>query len=53
MAQKQAQEKMEEELVDDNFTTTHKLSLCLNSHSSTLYFTLEIVTPQVLNPHFK
>jgi hypothetical protein len=41
MAQQQAREKMEEELVDDNFTTTQQLSLCLDSHGSTLSFTLE------------
>jgi hypothetical protein len=27
--------------VDDNFTTTQQLSLCLDSHSSTLSFTLD------------
>jgi hypothetical protein len=41
MAQHPARERLEEELVDDNFTTTQQLSLCLDSHSSTLSFTLD------------
>jgi hypothetical protein len=32
---------LEDELVDDNFTTTHRLSLRIDSHSSTLSFTLD------------
>jgi hypothetical protein len=32
---------VDEELVEDNFTSTHRLSLRVDSHSSTLSFTLE------------
>lgn len=40
-AQQQARANLEEELVDDNFTTTQRLSLIIESLSSTLSFTLE------------
>jgi hypothetical protein len=32
---------MEDEMVDDNFTTTHRVYLRVNSHSSNLSFTLD------------
>jgi hypothetical protein len=41
MAQRSARERSEEELVEDNFSTTQQLALCLDSHSSTLTFTLD------------
>jgi hypothetical protein len=41
MAHRIARERLEDELVDDRFSTTQQLALCLNSHSSTLTFTLD------------
>jgi hypothetical protein len=41
MGQCPTRERSEEEMVDDNFTTTQQLSLCPDSHSSTLSFSLE------------
>jgi hypothetical protein len=41
MAHHSAHERSEEELVEDNFSTTQQLTLCLDSHSSTLTFTLD------------
>jgi hypothetical protein len=41
MAQRPARERLEDELVEDNFSTTQQLALCLDSHSSTLTFTLD------------
>jgi hypothetical protein len=41
MAQRPARERSEHELVDDNFSTTYQLGLRMNSHSSTLTFTLD------------
>jgi hypothetical protein len=41
MAQRPGHERLEEELVEDNFSTTQQLALRLDSHSSTLNFTLE------------
>ena len=37
----QAQANLEDKVVDDNFTTTHRLSLRIDSHNSTLSFTLD------------
>jgi hypothetical protein len=41
MAQCPARERLEDELVEDNFSTTQQLELHLDSHSSTLTFTLD------------
>jgi hypothetical protein len=41
MAQRTGHERLEEELMEDNFSTTQQLALWLDSHGSTLNFTLE------------
>jgi hypothetical protein len=41
MAQRPARERSKDELVEDNFSTTQQLALRMDSHSSTLTFTLD------------
>jgi hypothetical protein len=41
MAQRPTRERLEDKLVEDNFSTTQQLALRLDSHSSTLTFTLD------------
>jgi hypothetical protein len=44
MDQRRVQEDREEEMVDDNFLTTQHLAMRLDSHSTTLNFTLETLS---------
>jgi hypothetical protein len=44
MAQFSTHERQEEELVDENFSTTQQLALHINSHKSTLTFTLDTLS---------
>jgi hypothetical protein len=46
--QQQARAHMEDKLVDDNFTTTHRLSLRVDSHSLTLSFTLDMLAQHMM-----
>jgi hypothetical protein len=44
MDQRPGQENQKEEMVEDNFFTTQQLALRLDSHSSTLNFTMETLS---------
>jgi hypothetical protein len=44
MDQRPGQENQEEEMVDDNFITTQHLALRLDSHGTTLSFTMETLS---------
>jgi hypothetical protein len=44
MYHRRTQEEREEEMVGDNFLTTQYLEMCLDSHNTTLKFTLETLS---------
>jgi hypothetical protein len=52
MAHRPTRERLEDELVDDNFSITQKMALRLDSHSCKLTFTLDTLAQHhtLINP---